>query len=640
MIARPGLLITLALTLLHCTPEERLRDTPAEDSKTRVRNFWTTFRLANQARVDGDMDAAIAGYREALLIEPAHEEALFYLGVSLEHTGRYGEAATVYEELLGGNPNSGRALSQLAELLLTPAPGRQPDFERAGTLLHRLLEVNREQTGPFLLLGRLALNRGDWVAASENFLVAGRSGAQEGYAWAGYTAILRGDRRGALDYLERPLETQRRESEMAGSGIRAEGDVLPAPDKPLSALDRAALMAKFLLQAIQQAGAGEPGSFEPLAAGVSPDGKGAWGDFNRDGRPGIAVGGKRLTLYGNTAGSFRDITREAGLAGVENVSELVWLDYDSDGWPDLYLSGGQGVRLFRNLHDGRFEDGAAEAKLAGQRNVLRALPVDIDGDGDTGLLEAGSTGDGSRPVRLYRNDAGIFSPVSIPPLDDAATVTDAAAADFDGDGRMDLALAVWKRPVRIFLQRDKLGWEETEPAPAAGEAVSLVPFDYDRDGATDLLIANHAPWEDSLRSWLQPTFQPGRAAPLLLRNTGGGAFEDASGLVGLASAHGVMQAIAADFDGDGWADLLLANGGLDACRLEPSVILRNEAGKRFSLWQRLPAGDGISNVSSAAVADFDGDGAPDIFLGSNRRLPASVTSGGILRNRSRNQARR
>jgi hypothetical protein len=119
---------------------------------------------------------------------------------------------------------------------------------------------------------------------------------------------------------------------------------------------------------------------------------------------------------------------------------------------------------------------------------------------------------------------------------------------------------------------------------------------------------------------------------MLLRNDGRGGFEDVANIAGLDAAFGIMQALAADFDNDGWVDLLFANGSLDSCRLEPSVVLRNEDGKRFTFWQRIPADGGNCNMTAGAVGDFDLDGDPDVFLSSNPGLPAAIAGGGLFCN--------
>jgi hypothetical protein len=96
-----------------------------------------------------------------------------------------------------------------------------------------------------------------------------------------------------------------------------------------------------------------------------------------------------------------------------------------------------------------------------------------------------------------------------------------------------------------------------------------------------------------------------------------------------------MQAVPADYDADGWMDLLLANGGLDTQHLEPSVILRNEGGKQFREWVRLPAAGGATNAIGAAVADMNGDGRPDICLASHPLFKREGIRGGLFISRTK-----
>jgi hypothetical protein len=147
-----------------------------------------------------------------------------------------------------------------------------------------------------------------------------------------------------------------------------------------------------------------------------------------------------------------------------------------------------------------------------------------------------------------------------------------------------------------------------------GEGLSALRFDFDRDSLPDLLVTAQAPLELSLMRLLERSLTSERHRPRLFRNRGGGRFEEATASLGLNRCYGVMQAGSADFDRDGWPDLLFAHGGLEKSRLEPSPILRNVEGKSFVEWTYLPGFDEPLNVSGAAIADADGDGWPDVYL--------------------------
>ncbi len=626
-LAWAGLLLMAACST---APEKTTEEAAGE--KQKIREFWTAYRQATRLRMDGRYGEAIALFRKCLELDPEHEDSLYYLGASLEHLGRYREARKQYERLIEVNPQSGRALSQLVALLSTPAPGAPLDFEQAEKWVLRLEEVNREQAGPFLQQGLLELNRGRFAKAAEHFGVAVRSGSPEGFAWAGYTAWLRGRQAEALEMFRGPIEIEKRERRLAGAGIKAEGDILPEPGKPLSALDRAALVSLFFSRVIQGGGETLPTIFRPASADASVHGPGAWGDYDGDGGLDLAVAGKALVLYQNVGGRFHDVTKAVGLAGVRGAEGILWIDYDGDGHLDLYAFGSAGGRLFRNLGGG-FRDVSRDVGLGGE-SVEHALFEDIDGDGDVDLIQV-SPAEGRWAVRVYVNAGRRFQAQGGAALQAEAAVTDLSSADLDGDGKPELLAAVWENGVRVLKRDPGGGWTDKTAdaglADAPAAAASVLLFDFDRDGDADLLLAVHAPWEDALRSLMQPEFRSAATSSRLYRNDGG-RFEDVSEAAGLRASYGVMEALAADLDGDGWEDLIFVNGGFGADRVEPSIILHNEGGKRFRLWSRLPAAGNPANYAGGAIADYDGDGRPDLYLGRNPRFPARLFPAGVFRN--------
>lgn len=185
----------------------------------------------------------------------------------------------------------------------------------------------------------------------------------------------------------------------------------------------------------------------------------------------------------------------------------------------------------------------------------------------------------------------------------AGRVVDCIVDDFNADGNPDLFILRWRKEAILYLS-DGNGKFSDATGPAGlsglgGQSFSAVSFDYDRDGHPDLLVTSHAPFEEVVRSLLQPDYKATQYTPRLFRNKGAGEFEEITTQAGLNRSYGTMQAIASDFDGDGWLDLLLVNGSLDRLRIELSVVLRNLAGKGFR--------------ESAYLPDFD---QPDNFIGA------------------------
>lgn len=656
--------VFLVITVVRWRSEEK-SSAPAEtdQSRRRVRDFWEEFNRAGALRTQGKFREAAEAYRKCLALDPRHEDSLYYLATSQHELGEYGAAVATLHKLIEVNPESARAHSQLGNTLSTLAPGAPLDFEAARQAYSRNLEVNKEQAGPFLRLGALDLNEGKFEEAHAHFRIATASGAPEAAYLTAYAFFLEGNRVKATPPLLKIVEAYEKDKKITAKGVLSEGDILPGPDKRLTALERAGVKAMALLgwmaveegrkptQVPAELQVKEPsgdahGAWSRAANSLPPGGRGAWGDADNDRRPDLIVaGGERpLAFYHNQDGTLVDATAKVGLSNLRGVWDATWLDYDADGFSDLYLVragyiGAGRNRLFRNI-SGKFSDVTSEAGLDGVRSTSRAITFDADGNGRADLLEVGAAGEGGSSVRLLRNSSGKFRNATREAgLESAATAVDAVAVDFDRDGKLDLAILYWMGGAKIFRN---LGSGRFEDATAAFHiasgleaSFSLAAFDYDNDGWLDLLVSAQAPSEDAIRCLIQPNLRFSRHTPRLWRNTGHGSFEDVTARVGLDRSYGTMQAVAADFDADGWTDLLLANGGLDAQRLEPSVVLRNEGGKHFREWFRLPAAGGATNAIGAAVADFNGDGRPDIYLASHALFRREGIRGGLFTNRTK-----
>ncbi len=124
-----------------------------------IREFWERFREATRLRIAGSHAAAQVAYTRALELNPRHEDALYYLGNTELELGHYREALAAWERLVAVNAASARAHSRLGDLYLCGDPGAPRDLAKAEAEFQRAAEINREETGPLLRLGELALIR-------------------------------------------------------------------------------------------------------------------------------------------------------------------------------------------------------------------------------------------------------------------------------------------------------------------------------------------------------------------------------------------------------------------------------------------------------------------------------------------------
>ena len=298
-----------------------------------------------------------------------------------------------------------------------------------------------------------------------------------------------------------------------------------------------------------------------------------------------------------------DFVHYNGMTGQLYTAEVVGagvalFDYDNDGDLDVYL--GQG-RSFDGDEDRQpvFSPPAAEPTDRLFRNELTKA-------GELRFTDV------TEEIGLHETGYNIG----------------VATADVDRDGWVDLYLTNLG-PNRLLRNREGQGFENVTEAAGVDDRRFSVPavfFDLDADGWLDLYVGNYHRFHRANRKrcfltggqpdYCGPLSQPAQA-DRLLRNRGDGTFTDATVSSGLGDesveAGTALGAVAADFNGDGLVDLYVANDQManhlwlnqgDGTLLEDAVF----AGAAFDRDGRPQASMGV------AVADFDGNGAPDIFL--------------------------
>ncbi|MFQ5928406.1 MAG: FG-GAP-like repeat-containing protein [Acidobacteriota bacterium] len=634
------------------------RETSGDDSthagikKAQISTFWKAYHRATNLRTQREFAQSAAFYERALEIYPDHEESLYYLGNCLFELGEYAEATKVYRRLTELNPYSQRGFSQLGVALSILSPRLSLQYEQAAKAFERNAEINPEESGPFLRLGVLALNQGRLEEAFYQLETAAGFRSPEGYFLAGYVRFRQRRYGQAANLFQRVLEMDAREKEISGRGVLSEGDTQSDSSQhtktPLEAAAAKSLAylfwtaarmggypdavrTNFRIEGLEQVGT-QMVDRTPASLKKGDLGRGAWVDYDHDGDLDLAVvtNPDSLVFYRNQQGRLVDVTASVGLAKTAGAWDLSWGDYDGDGWQDLYAVSpgwiGQGNNvLYRNdgdwspLKTGTFTDVTTQVGLAGVRSTARAFFFDYNRDARPDLLEVGNAGPGQPSLRLFRSEAGRFRECSKEAgIDFEGNSVDCAIGDYDRDGFIDLAVLRWRRPAILYRNnRDGTFTDVTASAGLSrlgGDGFSILFFDYNRDDRLDLLVTSHAPYEMALESVIRPDAVSERHTPRLFRNEGDGSFKEVSSEVGLNRCYGVMQAADTDVDGDAWPDLIFANGGLEAQRLEPSLVLRNVKGKQFSPYVYIPARSNPSNSLGAAPADFDGDGKMDFYL--------------------------
>jgi len=639
LLALAGILFAVA-TIWKRSSTDNLSATEAvsEVERKSVQSFWRLYQEATSTRTSGDFGKAEKLYRKALQLKPDHEDSLYYLGNCLFETGQYREAAEHYRRIIKVNPNSQRALSQLGVTLSIMAPAAPFSPAEAESCFRRSIAINSEESGPFLRLGFLSLNLADSNKALEYFRTAAAFRSPEGYFQAGSVLYSQARYRDAAAMFVEVLRLNAREKAISGRGVLSEGDVLTSGQSltPLEAAGVKSLL--YLAWTAARLGGYPPGvekefqlrlSKPPGAAArlsafdrlMSRSISTAWGDFDQDGDQDLALvlDDGRIELHRNVAGKLVPVPEWVG-RDVSSTKVLAWGDFDGDGRLDLFAAGGGMVRpgpstLLRNTGK-EFLEVTDAWGIGGARMTLNVWTGDLDQDGRLDLLEAGCADPEHPSVRFYRNSGGRFQDVSREAgLVVDGNATDCVAEDFNSDGYPDVVVLRWKRPPLLFLARKPGSFEDpTELQSASPAGYSCVTADFNRDSHPDLVITEHADYGLVAQNLVRPDLVSSTQTLRLLLGDGRGGFKDVTSEVGIDRCYGVVQAEVGDVDGDGWPDLMLANGGPEPSRLEPAVILRNEAGKRFRPLAYLPDIERPKSARGLSVIDLDQDGRLEVWL--------------------------
>jgi hypothetical protein len=268
------------------------------------------------------------------------------------------------------------------------------------------------------------------------------------------------------------------------------------------------------------------------------------------------------------------------------------LDYNNDGLLDIFVVNGGHItspiattdnfdrhdprywnRLYRQNRDGSFTDVTEQAGLANA------------GDGNYGM--------------------GV------------------AVGDYDNDGYPDLYVTSYGKNILYHNNGDGTFTDVTAKAgvAAGGWSVSAGFFDYDNDGKLDLFVTRYMDWDTqhskdcggNFHTYCPPGEFP-RTTNILYHNRGDGTFEDVSERSGIAAKKGHGLGVAfADYDGDGFTDIYVANDGMQ------QYLFHNNGNGTFTevgmeAGAALNADGGPLSGMGVVFQDYDNDGRPDIIV--------------------------
>jgi Tfp pilus assembly protein PilF len=346
-------------------------------------------------------------------------------------------------------------------------------------------------------------------------------------------------------------------------------------------------------------------------------------DFDGDGHQDLYISvwnhlkkkGIRYLLY-NEYGKFNDIAASAGIQHAGEDRHATFVDYNNDGYLDLYLVNHLSNVLYYHFEPKKFQNVAASAKVTGDGSGSSSCFADFDHDGDLDLYLANQGYN-----QFFRNNLdGTFTEESskMGIKGDKNFSREAAFGDFDDDGDLDF-FVVNEDASNILYTNLRQGQFADITSESGlenqGGSIAVSSGDYNNDGWQDLVV---------IATGSQPLS--------LYQNKGGNHFEKdhrSTEIQPLLDKINCLDVQFFDFDNDGYLDILLA-GELKLPNGDGKALLlfHNDGTGMFKNMSHLLPDD-IADGRQIAVADYNGDGDLDIFLsGIDGRMHLLRNDGG------------
>ncbi len=369
-------------------------------------------------------------------------------------------------------------------------------------------------------------------------------------------------------------------------------------------------------------------------------------DFDNDGYLDIVTSSwdldEPMHYFQNTwNGTFTDKSRSSRLADLTGGLNMVQMDYNNDGFKDIFVLRGAWLRgnygqqpnsLIRNNGNGTFTDVTTQSGLLSFHPTQTATWNDFNNDGWVDVFIGnetweGNASSGSHPCELYLNNRdGSFTNIAeLARCNVTGFIKGVTSGDYDNDGWKDIFISSLSGE-RYLLKntglKDEIPIFENVTKQAQLDDVLSRTFptwfwDYDNDGWLDILVGDFTfdkPISSYSAAEALKIFSGTSGTILLYKNNQNGTFTNVSVNAGTNKTAFAMSVNFGDIDNDGFLDFYLGTGNPELESIVPNKMFRNEAGERFvdvtadARVGHLQKGHGIS------FADLDNDGDQDVYI--------------------------
>ncbi len=292
----------------------------------------------------------------------------------------------------------------------------------------------------------------------------------------------------------------------------------------------------------------------------------------------------RNALYKNNRdGTFTDVTEKAGVTGGTFGMGVAVGDYDNDGWPDIFVTSYGRCILYKNNHDGTFSDATEKSGLATPGWTTSAVWFDYDNDGKLDLFIC-SFVDYSSTHKFECGDNKLGRHYYCIPRIFKGTAS--FLYHNNGDG--------------TFTEVTK----GTDIAKSMGKGLGVVATDINNDGRMDLFVSN-----DTVQNFLYVNRGPDKNGKWQFEEI---ALQAEVGFSDNGQPRSGMGVDAADLNNDGWQDLFVAN--VDQEMFSVYQNTKNESFRDVAHVNSVAQATRLLSGWGLRYFDYDNDGLVDLFL--------------------------